>query len=357
MNKTSWIIIASVLVAIGVVAFLFNNFFVVNGWKVALKTTYKTAVLVDELSESTQAGDTDKQIEVAQQLVSQKNDNQSKLDLANAFLEKASLQFKEEEYGKKALVLIDEVLAQEPNNDKAYLAAGYAYEVLQNYPKAFENYNKSIELNVGSEIAYIKRGHAYDLTGDLVKAEDDYKTALEINDKNDVALMNLARIAQRKGDFETAKTYAQIVTEISKITYVKATSYEILGLADLEVDNYSSAIDNFSKSVESYKDYANAYTNRAYAKILMADYTVTSDTLRQEIEQDVLKTLEIYPGDTFAVVVRGLLMEAVSNNVKAKEYYQTALSMVDKDITLGLLEKEDMKGKINQLIINLDNNK
>jgi tetratricopeptide (TPR) repeat protein len=355
MNKTSWIIIVFVLISLGIVAFLFNNFFFINGWKIVSKTTYESIILSDELSDSTKSGDIDKQIEIASQLLSRKSDNQAKIDLANAYLEKASLDFKEDEYSNKALVLINEVLAADSENFEAYLSAGYAYEVLQNYPKAFENYNKAIELNSNSDIAYVKRGHAYDLYGDLISAENDYTKAFQINSNNDTALMNLARIAQRKGDLENAKNYAKNIVETSDIAYVKATAHEIIGLAYLDSGDNQSAIENFSKSINEYKDYANAYSNRAYAKILLHNYEVKDNSLKIEIEQDINTALSIHEFSSFANVVNGLLMEAVGDNQKALSAYQKALNLVDKDITLGAAEKIDMKDKINQLINYLNN--
>jgi tetratricopeptide (TPR) repeat protein len=352
MNKTSWIIVASVLIAIGVVGFLFNNFFVVNNWKIVLRSTYESVILKNELARMAQLNEPDKQIEVAEQLLSRKNDNQSKLDLADAYLEKASLEFKEEEFGNKALALVNEVIANEPNNYKAYLTLGYAYEVLQDYSKSLENYNKAIEINTDSDLAYVKRGHAYDLFGDLVSAEADYAKALQLNNLNDVALMNLARIAQRKGDLENAKKYAEATVKISQISYVKATAYEIIGLVELSSENYQSAVDDFSKSIESYSNYGNAYANRAYAKIVLADFVVKTDELKNGIEADILKALEINKGSSFANVVEGILMQASGDKQKASEAYNKALSLVDTDITLGAAEKSIMKDKINQSIIN-----
>ncbi|MFA6463938.1 MAG: tetratricopeptide repeat protein, partial [Candidatus Paceibacterota bacterium] len=217
-----------ILVVAGLADFVFLKFYTIQNGKIISLTSIDEAVLNDELSQSAQSGDVDKQIQTAEQLVSLKKDNQSKLDLANAYLEKASLDFKEIEFGNKALVLANEVITGEPNNYQGYLTAGYAYEVLQNYPKSLEQYNKAIELSPDSDLAYVKRGHAYDLSGDLKSAEADYIRAYQINTQNDVALMNLARIAQRKGDFVNAKKYAQTVIEVSKIAYVKATAYEII---------------------------------------------------------------------------------------------------------------------------------
>ncbi|MFA6463696.1 MAG: hypothetical protein WCV55_01670, partial [Candidatus Paceibacterota bacterium] len=118
-------------------------------------------------------------------------------------------------------------------------------------------------------------------------------------------------------------------------------------------DNYQLAIDYFSKSIGSYEKYGNSYTNRAYAKILLNDYAVKDEALKNEINQDIEKALSFYANDSFAYVVKGILMEATANKSGASEAYKTALSLVDKDITLGASEKVDMKNKINQSITNL----
>lgn len=353
MNKTSWIIIVSVLIAIGVSGFFFNKFFLLTNGRVVSRTTQEYVILKDELSESAKVGDTNKQIEVAEKIVSlQKNDDDSKLDLANAYLEKASLDFKEKEYGEKGLALAKEVIAHDSNNYNAYLAEGYAYEVLQDYENSIFSYNKAIEINPNYDLSYVKRGHAYDLSGDLSLAEDDYSKALELNEKNDVALMNLARIFQRREDFENAADFAKQAIEVSKIAFIKATCYEIIGLADMNSNDYKSAIDNFTNSINSYEKYANAYTNRAYAKIILAGYVVKDYALKSDINADLSKSLEMNPGSSFVKVVEGILKQSSGDKNGAIESYNQALLLVDNDITLGVSEKEIMKQKINQSIIN-----
>jgi len=357
MNKTSLIIIVSVLVALGLIGFLFNNFFVINDWKVVSRVEHNSIILEEELTKQLKEGDVDESIKVAEKLIEvRKNDDQAKLDLADAYLEKASLEFKEEEYGNKALALANEVLQKNPNNFEVYLTIGYAYEVLQDYSKAFENYSKAIEMEPDYSISYTKRGHAHDLVGDLNSAEADYMKAIQISDQNDIALMNLARIAQRKGDFENAKKYAESVIQISRIAYNRATAYEIIGLAYLDSEDNQSAIDNFSKSIDAYEKYVSAYSNRAYAKILLNNYEVKDINLEHSIQDDINNALIIHEFNSFAHVVNGLLKEAVGDNQKAKEFYEKALSVVDKDITLGATEKIDMKNKINESINSLTNN-
>jgi len=347
------IIIAVIVLILGLSVFLFFKKYSVINFKVISKTNYESLVLLDKLSESAQRGDSESQVFISEELFKLKKNNSTKLNLANSYLDKASLQFKEEEFANKALVLINEILKEEPKNNEAYLAAGYAYEVLQDYPKSFENYNKAIEINPNYDIAYVKRGHAYDLSGDLVAAEADYKKAFELNDKNDVALMNLARLAERKEDFELAKKYALSVIEISKIQYVKAIAYEIIGLAELDTSNYQLAIDNFSKSMEMYSKISKVHANRAYAKILLNDGNL-SEAVIKDIEQDLLIALSIYEKDSYAFSVYGLLMEKIGNKERSVTYYFKALSLISEDITLGLNEKNAMSEKINISINKLD---
>lgn len=346
-----------VLILAVLAIFVFFKFYTIQNGKIISNAYYNKVILDDELTKSAQSGDVEKQIQIAEQMVRVKNDNQAKIDLANAYLEKASLEFKEVEFGNKALDLVNQVIASDQNNFQAFLTAGYAYEVLQDYPSSLEQYNKAIELNPNYDISYVKRGHAYDLSGDLKSAEADYTKAYQINNQNDTALMNLARIAQRKGDFVEAKKYAQLAIGVSKIAYVKATAYEIIGLSEIDSDNYKLAIDDFSKSIDAYANYVNAYSNRAYAKILLNDYVVKDTATKNEIEQDLNTALSMYNKDSFANVVYGLLMEAVGDKTEASVYYKKALDLVDQDITLGASEKVDMKNKINQSITNLRNNK
>lgn len=357
MNKIFLTILVSVLIVIGATYLFFSKYFLIENWKIIPRADYDSIILSDELSKSAQEGNIEKQLQVAEELVKvRRNDNQAKITLANVYLEKASLEFKEEEYGNKAMALANEVLTNDPENAQAYLTLGYSYEVLQDYQKALENYNKALVIVPNSDIAYVKRGHAYDLAGDLESAEADYSKAYELNKENDTALMNLSRIAQRKGDWENARNYANIVVQVSKIAYVKATAYEIIGLADLEVDKYSDAVQSFTNSINTYGNYGNAYPNRAYAKILLSNYVIKDNILKSEIEADLNRALEIYNKDAFAYVVHALLMEGVNDKAKALEYYQTALGLVDQDITLGVAEKGVMKEKINQSIVNLNNN-
>lgn len=354
MNKKyliGLILLALIIVIAGAFVIL-NKYFVVENWKIISRSSYNSIILNDSLAESVRRGDIDTQIKIAEEILSSNSDaNDAKLNLADSYLEKASIEFKEEEYANKAVVLAEEVIKNDDKNYKAYLTLGYAYEVLQNYPKSLEEYNKSLEINNNYDIAYVKRGHLYDLWGNLTQAESDYTKAYELNNKNDVALMNLARIAQRKGDFEKAVNYANTVIEISKISYVKATAYEIIGLNSLNSFKFQEAVDSFSKSIGAYDKYSTSYINRAYANIRLVNYDLTNNQeLKNTIEKDLTRSLQINDKSSFAHVIYGIYKESLKDYDLAYSYYEKALALVDGDITLGMGEKEDMKNKITRLI-------
>jgi len=360
MKKIGLIIVISTIIILGISFFVFDKFYLIVNWKLIPRSTYNLILLDDALSDSFVAGDVDKTIEIAQKLTEIKKDNESRLDLAHAYLEKASLDFKEVEYGNKALSIANEIIASDPNNVEAYLVAGYSYEVLQDYQKTIESYNKAIEIDPKNEISYVKRGHAYDLMGDLVSAETDYLKALEINNQNDVALMNMARIALRKGDIENLEIYAKKTLDISEINYVKSVAYELLGTVHLERgllnstssdfsianSEYSQSALLFSKAIDSYSKSFHSYVNRAYVQILMSNYEIKIPELKSQIESDLIKALEINKNSSFAMFIYGLFSEAIDDKSKAIEYYEKAQTMIDSDISLGQLEKQNMKNKI-----------
>ena len=158
MNKKyliGLILLALIIVIAGAFVIL-NKYFVVENWKIISRSSYNSIVLKDSLAESVRRGDIDTQIKIAEEILSSNSDtNDAKLNLADSYLEKASIEFKEEEYANKAVVLAEEVIK---NDDK-------------NYPKSLEEYNKSLEINNNYDIAYVKRGHLYDLWGNLTQLD------------------------------------------------------------------------------------------------------------------------------------------------------------------------------------------
>ena len=72
---------------------------------------------------------------------------------------------------------------------------GYIYLVyLKNFPQAVQFFSESIKKDSAYYEAYFNRGYAYELTGDFKKAYDDYQKSLKIEVNYDKAIEGLNRL-------------------------------------------------------------------------------------------------------------------------------------------------------------------
>ena len=63
---------------------------------------------------------------------------------------------------------------------RAYYYRGFSYQLLENYPKAIENFNKIIEMNPNDFDAHFIRGNLYLNVNKSSEAIVDYNRAIEI---------------------------------------------------------------------------------------------------------------------------------------------------------------------------------
>lgn len=343
-------IIAIILAASGV--YVYTNYKLVNGKLVDTNALVYTE-LEDAYVDAYQRGDTDAQVEYAEKLKALGVDkNLADLYLAQALVNQGSLDFKEQENATKAINLLTGVLMDDPNNAEALSTLAYAYEIKNDFAKAFEYYNLALRADPQSDYVYVRRGHAYDLTGELNKAEDDYIKALELNPQNDGAMLHMARLYYRTGNSDLAVEYADKVIDISENTYLEATAADLIGQVAIDTAEYDLALEYFSYAIDTNADFPGAYEHRAYTYLLQSDEKKGAElsTLLAKVSADLNKAAEINPKSSFLLVLKGLEQELLGQKDTARATYLKALSMVGSDITLGVVEKENMRIEIEGLI-------
>ena len=281
------------------------------------------------------------------------DDVEAKLDLARAYLDGASLEFKEGEYGKEALDIINDVLSKDSNNVKALLLRGYAYEVVEKYDEALVDYSSVIEKDSTNSFAYNARGHAYDLLGNSNLAKADYLKAYELNPSDEGVLMNLARTYSKEGNDDEAIKYANLTIQNSIISYTKATAYNILASIALKKQDYFDAIGKSTLAIEAYGNFTPGYLNRAKARIVPVNnstnlkFTTEEETL---IRSDLDKVLSIQEDNSTAYVLYGLFESTKGNIKEAVSYFEKGKSFIDQDISLGMNEKKVLKDTVDLFI-------
>lgn len=277
--------------------------------------------------------------------------------LAAAYAQKGSVEFKEQEYGQKALDTVAKAIALDPKNSEAYRVQGFAYEIMSMWPQATDSYDMAIELDPNNAHAYANRGHMYDLLGNFANARADYTAAIRLDPNEEHALFNLARLEARAEKFEDAKNLINKAIAISTNKGRQAEMYQVLATIELVGEEYAAAMSHVLKAIELNPKLPAAYVTRG--EIARAELAIKIQKqepipgLQEKLEAivaDASKATSIYVGQTTAIVLVGKLMVLVAEHQQGIDLFEKALTMIDDDITLGISEKTALRAELTNYI-------
>jgi tetratricopeptide (TPR) repeat protein len=278
------------------------------------------------------------------------------LSLASVYSQKGSIEFKEVEYGMKALEAANQVLALAGDNADAYREIGYANEIMQKYDEAIKAYEKAAVLNPQDANIYSNMGHAYSLMGDNKKAEENYLKAVALGGTSVHTLYNLARLSYSRGDLAKAEEYARQTISDSNNLRFSAEAHDLLGLINLSAENFSEAVNNFNLAVSLDPKLAGAYVHLASAKIKVVTskmlggdligFRTSRDQALVEALSLVEKALTINPGLTIAFIAKAELLSLNAKYDEALSALVRASVSVGSDITLSSIEKVGIQKEI-----------
>ena len=149
-----------------------------------------------------------------------------------------------------------EKFINEKDDANAYYYMGSAYYKKNNYDKAFEYYEKAIELELDNSEAFFNIGNAYYNTGNYGNAFEYYKRAIELNLDNPEAYFNIGNAYYDKCYYDEAIECYEKAIEL-KPDY--ADAYYYLGNAYCVENNYGKAIESYKKAIEFNPDNTDAY--------------------------------------------------------------------------------------------------
>ena len=223
--------------------------------------------------------ETDELIKKAEELATKEDsDLEDKLNLANAYLQKWSLDLQERLYSDKAKKIINEVIELDHENARAYQLLGYAHEIVEEYKESEAAYLRSISLDVGDSMTQQMLAHMYWLTWDIESAKKHYGRALEFS-RDVLSLSGLANILMNEWDISWAsKLLEEIVQQADYVTTPKRTlsdTYSTLGLIERSQDNIDEAIKMFAKAVETDGSNDLPRTNLAHTQSFFRYFMLT----------------------------------------------------------------------------------
>lgn len=178
--------------------------------------------------------------------------------LANQKFEEANKLYYEKNY-HGAIKLYDEVL-KFGEYAEAYNNRGNVYQILKQYERAIQDYNKALELNPNLAEAYNNRGFLcmYELK-QYERAIQDFDKAIQLDTKYITSYANLAFTYYKMEQFEQA---IQSISKVIELMPNEHISYECRAEAYCKLKNYKKAIVDLNKAIELSPNYVEAYQLR-----------------------------------------------------------------------------------------------
>lgn len=128
-----------------------------------------------------------------------RNDIESKYNLSFAL--------NKNKQNEEAIIVLQEVLKQKPQNEKASNLLGDILFEEERYKEAISVYMTALRYHPASYDLYYNLGMTYTMINDFKRAKEFYEKAAEINSMAYNAKLNLGQIALIYGDLEQAEKY------------------------------------------------------------------------------------------------------------------------------------------------------
>jgi len=271
--------------------------------------------------------------------------------LALAYAEKG---LKEQEMGgdqtpyvNKALDTIEKGKVIDSNSSELYRAEGYAYEIMPDYEKSLEAYNRAIELDANNIRAYAGRGHLKRLQGDLPGAIEDLNTAAEMDvDNNNIFIYsNLCTLELMRSNLVEAEKNCEIVVGWKNTdTISRSDAYQNLATIAMRKGDFTKAETYFMQAQVLMPNDANLYVSLSRLDIVMEDYVKAETDARKAIELSTQKA-SAYLALSQALYMQERFEESISEA-------ETGVGFVDKDVSLLMSSKFDVKKQLYYMIAN-----
>ena len=145
----------------------------------------------------------------------------------------------------EARILLESVIAQAPSDAESWYWAGVTSYRSENYERARDFFNKSIEIAPALSEAYVYLGKIHAAEGDYRQAIEWYESALEIAPRDGWLLGNMAQAQLLQGRYQEAFDLAMRGMEVDPRTHLPA----IAARAAKKLGDWSQARDLMEQAV------------------------------------------------------------------------------------------------------------
>jgi tetratricopeptide (TPR) repeat protein len=189
--------------------------------------------------------------------------------------------------GEEALFLLDQVIAQAPNQPRPFYLKGLAHELIQEYELARQAYDKCLELTPDNSDALNNRGVVLARLGMMEEAIEDLTKATRLNPQDALAWSNLALAYHERGDYSDAlSSYSQALDLRRDARFLQQ-----MGSVYLETKQFEQAEQMFDESLSLSSQNSHGYLHRANARIEQEKFEEALEDLELAKKFDTDKSL------------------------------------------------------------------
>jgi tetratricopeptide (TPR) repeat protein len=251
-------------------------------------------------------------------------------------------------YGGKhdeALQYFKKAISLAPNQAIYYAELAIIFIIKENFSKALEVVNKSLELDNTLAQAHYVRGVAQGRNGNLPAALQDLTTALQIDPSH-------AKAYYQRGGFNSdLENYEEAIQDISRsfelgLDPEEGWPYYERGSAYFDLGKLKEAIQDFSETIEINERFDRAFCWRGRANAILGNHSSAIN--------DYAKAIQISPKYMIVYAFRGMLFDKLKKTDDAIRDYEKAIELGWDDAEtlnrLSLLKKADKSNERNLMV-------
>jgi len=225
----------------------------------------------------------------------------------------------------KAIQLYDQSIDINSNNPIVFNNKGGILQKIKSYDKALDCFNKAIFLNVRYVEAYYNKGLVYADLKDILLAIENYDRALSIDPRFFKALFNKANLLASLDKIDQAIDYMSRAIHVESNNHI---AHNAIGCFYLSKKDYHLALKSFMKAIEIKNDFVKSYINFSLALKNLGQVHLAIESCNTALKFD--------PTNSEAFFNKGVFYESLQNYEKALESYDFGLNYDPRSSLLHL---------------------
>lgn len=237
---------------------------------------------------------------------------------------------------KSSMIALNDALDLEPNFKEALIQRAELYGILEEYDKAFEQFQVLIEIEKDEPDLYYRRALVKLTALDSTAAIEDLNMALSLNGNDVKYNFELGKIYYNKKEFREASKF---FGRASLLDRNNAAYYYYMGLAQAEFD-LESAVENLITAKELGTSDLEPNILAQYHILVEKNYVLRETLGREEALKNINTILALQVNSSLGMFRKGQLLKELRRFLEAKATFEEILEEEEgsKKVSLELAE-------------------